>query len=162
MTAFKRIAYGVDVEPTLAELAMNPIPPGHVQLTNYGFRMLQGPFPDRPCLSALLTTATSLVPGALIGAILNVTPPGGVLAPHRDLLPDNVQRYHVVIANGPMAVMKIGKERKKQKAGEIWALNLRHRIHEVRNHDTVDRVILILDAAVTQDLFRNDRVRSAE
>lgn len=146
MTAFKRIARGLDVQPALEEIALNPIPTGNTQLEGYGFRIIKTPFIGRPQLTSLALQAERLIPGRVIGGVLNVTPSGGVLAPHRDLLPDKIQRYHVVLQSGPMAAMIIGRERKKQKPGEVWALNLRHRLHEVRNHDELDRIILILDA----------------
>lgn len=111
-----------------------------------------GPYPAWPALPQVAPLVLGLmqqIGGIRLGrVVITRLPPGGRIAPHRDigaLYAEYYQRYHVVINGEPGSLFQAGDEQVCMVTGDIWWFDASQE-HACYNNSAGDRIHLLVDA----------------
>lgn len=128
--------------------------PGHIS----GEPMGKGAYADTPFLDRLpaLKALLDSIPAPVLGARLLRLAPGSRIKEHRD--PDlsyelGEARLHFPLFTHPEVDFVIGGERVHMREGECWYINA-NLPHRVSNPGPGERIHLVVDCTVTEDLKR--------
>jgi len=152
------IAEGLEVAPTLAELAN--LPDYCWVLINHDegafVLLLAGEHERQYCdelpetwrlVDRLLAILADVHDdrGRILHARIGRMPPGWGLAPHFDGI-DGVlrRRYQVALQSGPGVVLTVDGESTNPRPGDAWQIDA-SRIHSVHNGSDADRIVLLFD-----------------